>query len=293
MHFNYSPFVCLISVLLYFTTTTVALCSSQLQPISSAPTPQQLAHIYSEDVVISDYWISEKLDGIRARWTGSKLITRSGNTINAPAWYTKDFGEHILDGELWLKRNGFEQTTSIVLRDTPTQDWERVKFMLFDLPAHKGDFTQRLTHLKNLVEASHSPYLFLIPHFKLTNKSELMTKLDTLVAQGAEGLMLHHQHALYENGRSTKLLKLKKHQDAEAKVIGHIPGKGKYQNMLGALLVELENGLQFKIGTGFKDLQRQNPPEIGAIITFKHYGFTAKGVPRFASFMRVRPKSKQ
>jgi DNA ligase-1 len=238
--------------------------------------------------VVKDYWISEKLDGIRARWNGSALMTRNGNIIHAPAWYVKKFPQRILDGELWLARNSFEKAASIVLRDTPSQDWQNIKFMLFDLPKHEGDFGQRYTELQVLTDAVASPYLQVVPQFKLANKSQLMHKLDELVALGAEGLMLHHQAAYYEDGRSANLLKLKKFQDAEARVIAHIAGKGKYTNILGSLLVELDNGLKFKIGSGFSDEQRAEPPPIGAVITFKYYGLTARGIPRFASFLRIK-----
>jgi DNA ligase-1 len=139
-----------------------------------------------------------------------------------------------------------------------------------------------------LADTIASPNVQVIPQFRLTNKSQLMFKLDELVAQGAEGLMLHHQGAYYEDGRNANLLKLKKHQDAEATVIAHNLGKGKYKGLLGSMLVELDNGLQFKIGSGFSDIQRQNPPPIGSIITFKYFGFTAKGIPRVASFLRVK-----
>lgn len=251
--------------------------------------PQQLAQVYQDNIKVKEYWISEKLDGIRARWTGSELITRNGNRIHAPSWFVKGFGNQVLDGELWLARNSFEKTASIVLRDTPTDEWKQIKYMLFDLPQHKGDFTRRLSDLETIVDDSTNPYLFVIPHFKLNTKDQLMAKLHELVAQGAEGLMLHHQRATYQNGRSANLLKLKKHQDSEATVVAHLPGKGKYLGMLGAILVELDSGLQFKIGSGFSDLQRRNPPQIGTTITFKYYGYTAKGIPRFAVFLRVKP----
>lgn len=254
--------------------------------------PQQLARLYQDDIVVKDYWISEKLDGIRARWTGSGLITRNGNTIHAPSWFVKGFPQQTLDGELWLARNHFEKTASIVLRKTPSADWQNIKFMLFDFPEHKGNFTQRLNDLQRLVDVIANPYLQVIPQFKLANQSQLMHRLDELVAQGAEGLMLNRYDAYYQDGRSTNLLKLKKHQDAEATVIAHILGKGKYQNILGSLLVELDNGLQFKIGSGLSDKQRQTPPLIGTVITFKYYGLTAKGIPRFASFLRIKPESK-
>jgi DNA ligase-1 len=257
--------------------------------------PQQLARLYQDKIVLKDYWISEKLDGIRGRWNGSALLTRNGNIINAPAWFVKNFPNQTLDGELWLARNSFEKTASIVLRKTPNQDWHNIRFMLFDLPEHKGTFSQRLTELQLLVDSAASPNLRVIPQFKLANQSQLMLKLDELVAQGAEGLMLNHQAAYYQDGRSASLLKLKKHQDAEARVLAHIPGKGKYKGLMGSILVEqvelgeLDNGIQFKIGTGFSDMQRLEPPSIGTIITFKYYGLTARGIPRFASFLRIKP----
>ncbi|PKG97217.1 DNA ligase [Paraglaciecola sp. MB-3u-78] len=265
--------------------------ANELSPsqTKNATLPQQLASLYQDDIVVQDYWISEKLDGIRARWDGLALITRNANIIYAPAWFVKNFPPQTLDGELWLARNSFEKTASIVLRKTPTVDWKNIKFMLFDLPEHTGTFSQRLTAMQLLIDTVASPYLQVIPQFKLTDQDQLMLKLDELVAQGAEGLMLNHHGGYYQDGRSTNLLKLKKHQDAEARVIAHLPGKGKYQNMLGSLLVELDSGLQFKIGTGFSDIQRQNPPSIGTIITFKYYGLTAREIPRFASFLRVKP----
>jgi DNA ligase-1 len=283
------PFGLLIIVML---ARAFTFCSAnELSPATTTKisAPQQLARLYHDDIVIKDYYVSEKLDGIRGRWNGSALITRSGNIINAPTWFIKNFPQQTMEGELWLARNSFAKTASIILRKTPNEDWRNIKFMLFDLPEHKGTFSQRLSELRLLVDVIASPNLQVIPQFKLANKSELMQKLDELVEQGAEGLMLNHHNAYYQDGRSASLLKLKKHQDAEARVIEHIPGKGKYKNMLGSLLVELDSGLQFKIGSGFSDLQRQEPPQINTVITFKYYGLTARGIPRFASFLRVKP----
>jgi DNA ligase-1 len=280
-------------IIVLFSSVATFCCANKLGPtpnkkISQA---QQLATSYQDDIVVKDYWISEKLDGIRARWNGSALITRNANIIHAPAWFVKNFPPQTLDGELWLARNSFEKTTSIVLRDTPRENWQNIKFMLFDLPEHKGTFTQRLTELYYLADTISSPNVQVIPQFKLENQSQLMDKLNELVAQGAEGLMLHHKAAHYQDGRSEYLLKLKRYQDAEARVIAHLPGKGKYKNMLGSLRVELNSGLQFKIGSGFSDLQRYEPPPIGTIITFKYFGLTARGIPRFASFLRIKPEA--
>jgi DNA ligase-1 len=102
--------------------------------------------------------------------------------------------------------------------------------------------------------------------------------------------MLRKISSRYQAGRSTDLLKLKKHQDAEARVIGYKVGKGKYQGLMGALLVKLESGVEFYIGSGFSDQLRQDPPELGSTITFRYNGLTQNGVPKFARFLRERPE---
>jgi len=58
--------------------------------------------------------------------------------------------------------------------------------------------------------------------------------------------------------------------------------------MLGALLVETSDNIRFRLGTGFTDQQRRDPPPIGSLVTYKDYGRTVNGLPRFASFLRIR-----
>lgn len=123
---------------------------------------------------------------------------------------------------------------------------------------------------------------------KSTGHEKLMASLDEVVLKGGEGLMLRRGGSLPTIGRSDDLLKAKRYQDAEAVIVAHLPGEGKYQGMLGSVRVERPDGRQFHIGTGFSDAERKNPPPVGATITYKHYGFTSTGLPRFASFMRVR-----
>ena len=248
-----------------------------------------LANIYNSNLHLKNYWISEKLDGVRAFWNGKNLISRQGNVFHAPEWFTSVLPEVALDGELWLKRGEFEQVSGLVRRYSPDAiDWQEVKFMVFDLPNHAGVFDERLNRLKAIITETNAPYIQLVEQFKVSSHKVLMKKLDDVVEQGAEGLMLHLASSLYKSGRSNDLLKLKKHFDAEAMVIAHLPGKGKYKGMLGSMLVETPEKIRFKIGSGFSDAQRKNPPAIGSTITYKYFGLTKKGVPRFASFMRVR-----
>lgn len=100
--------------------------------------------------------------------------------------------------------------------------------------------------------------------------------------------MLHRADASYVTGRSPALLKLTPQLDAEARVIAHLPGKGKYAGMLGALRVEMPDGKQFSLGTGFSDRQRRNPPAVGTQVTYRYRELTDRGIPRFAYFLRVR-----
>ncbi len=254
-----------------------------------APPPLLLANVYAEPQDLAAYWVSEKLDGVRAYWNGEQLISRQGNPFQAPAWFTRGFPQTPLDGELWMGRGSFETLSGTVRQLQPDPVlWQKVRFMVFDLPASEQIFDQRLEQLKTLLNSSDSPYIQAVSQFKVTDQAQLTRQLRQVVKQGGEGLMLHRGDSLYRRGRSDTLLKLKTYEDAEAVVIDHLPGKGKYVGMLGALLVETPQGLRFRIGTGFSDAERAAPPPVGSTVTYKYYGKTRFGTPRFASFLRLR-----
>ncbi|MBA6288095.1 DNA ligase [Colwellia sp. MB3u-4] len=249
----------------------------------------QLATKYQQSAVIEDYWVSEKLDGVRGYWTGQKLLTRNGNVLSPPGWFIKHWPNIPMGGELWSGRGQFSQISACVRRKhSDGKCWKKLKLMLFDLPNHSADFTQRILTMKQLIASNSSPYLAMIKQKKLASNMALYDLLDDTVAHNGEGLMLHLASANYQSGRSKNLLKLKIYQDAEALVIAHTLGKGKYQGLLGAVKVKTPEGITFKIGTGFSDQQRQQPPKIGSIITYKYIGKTQRGVPKFASFLRIK-----
>ena len=207
----------------------------------------------------------------------------------APDWFTAQFPSHPLDGELWNGRGRFAELSGVVRKAQPVdEEWRQVRFHVFDLPVPEKVFEQRYGQLKQLVEASGSPYLALVMQRPVASHPELMAELEQVVAAGAEGLMLKRRNSRYQAGRSDDLLKVKTHDDAEATVVGHLQGKGKYKGLMGSLEVELANGRRFRIGTGFSDVERHNPPTVGTVITFRYRGVTATGLPRFASFLRVR-----
>ena len=256
-----------------------------------AKKPIQLAATYRADdnINIAEYFISEKLDGVRARWTGTQLLTRNGNVIHAPVWFTHNWPDVALDGELWTQRSSFESIASIVLSHTPDDRWKTVMMMVFDIPISDVPFASRLSTMESLVRGADSHSLALVPQFTLSSQLLLEARIDEVTAKGGEGLMLHHKAAFYQSGRSNQLLKAKRYSDAEAKVIGYVKGKGKFAGMMGSLIVETPDGMQFKIGTGFSVQQRRFPPPVNCWITYKHFGVTKKGIPRFASFRHIRP----
>lgn len=267
-------------------------CFFPITPAQAAdpePPGLLLANVYHDQIDLEDYWVSEKLDGVRAYWDGRRLISRQGNVFQAPAWFTRNFPATPLDGELWMGRGTFERLSGTVRQQVPDEvAWRQVRYMVFDLPASEGVFDQRLEQLRDLVQVVGSPYLQLVEQFRVESREELLERLSLIVSEGGEGLMLHRGSSLYQATRSDDLLKLKTYEDAEAVVVGHLPGKGKYEGMLGALLVETPEKLRFRLGTGFTDAQRANPPPIGSTVTYKYYGKTRNGIPRFASFLRVR-----
>ncbi len=258
----------------------------------AGPAPAlMLANVYRSGLPLDDYWVSEKYDGLRGYWNGSELLTRGGERIIAPPWFTRGWPETPLDGELWGGRGRFQQTLSTVRQQQPDEAaWRDIRFMVFDLPAHGGTFTERIPALSAAVAAIGQPWVQAVPQHKVPGHAALRQLMETTVRAGGEGLMLHRGASLYAGGRSDDLLKVKPHDDAEARVIAHLPGRGRHQGQMGALLVETPQGKKFRIGSGFTDAQRQDPPAPGTWITYRYRGTNDSGIPRFATFLRIRPE---
>lgn len=238
---------------------------------------------------VAGYLVSEKLDGVRARWDGQRLRTRNGAPIDAPAWFTAGWPAQPMDGELWIARGRFQRVSDVVraLRRNDA-DWRPLRFMAFDLPADGGSFARRSARLRSLVLAADAATLATIAQGQVSDRAALEARLRAVVAAGGEGLVLHRADARYRAGRSDALLKFKPFDDAEARVVGYRPGKGKYAGMVGALLVEDARGRRFALGSGLRDADRARPPRIGSHVTFRYNGLTARGMPRFARYLRVR-----
>ena len=265
--------------------STLPLYATAAEPVAPA---LALAQVYRADIEVSRYWISEKLDGVRAAWDGANLLSRQGHVIHAPEWFTKGLPKAALDGELWIGRGEFERLSGTVRRQQPEdEEWRQVRYRVYDLPGAPGNFTERLARLADIVRQAGTPWLQIVEHFRVADRAALMSRYRDVISQGGEGLMLHLGDAGFVAGRTDVLQKLKPFDDGEARVIGILPGKGKYAGLTGALQLETPDGRRFAVGSGLSDALRREPPPVGTVITYRHSGLTGRGQPRFPRFYRV------
>jgi len=268
--------------------TLLLFCFGLLLTAQANAIKPMLPQVYTDQEDVSGWLMSEKLDGVRGYWDGKQMLSKNGNVFYPPQEFTADLPPFPLEGELWGGRGTFEQTASIVMKQQPHDGWRQLKFAIFDVPQAPGRFTTRLA-LANAWFTTHpSSYAFVIPQIPVQNQTALQQELQKIEQLGGEGLIVRSPDALYASGRSPEILKVKSYQDAEATVVDQLPGKGRNAGRLGALLVALDDGQQFKIGSGFSDAERDSPPPIGTVITFKFYGRYQSGVPKFPSFLRIR-----
>lgn len=258
-----------------------------------------LASSYGPGVDPSGWIVSEKLDGVRAIWTGRELITRSGNVIKAPESLLSLLPSGVcLDGELWIGRGRFQELAGIV-RSARTDEaaWSRVRFALFDAPEASGHYLERLKIVQGVAEGvargitdqvdGSAPRLFALDQSLCSGRRDLEKKFRDIVKAGGEGLILRHPSAPYEGRRSPSLLKLKHLKSDDAVVIGHEPGKGRLEGLLGSLLLRWRDRV-ICLGSGIPSSLRITPPAPGAIVTFSFEGLTSSGLPRSASFLTLR-----
>jgi DNA ligase-1 len=275
-----------------FLACSLAAKGQDITTATSAPEKQApqllLANVWNPSIDPTGWWMSEKYDGLRGYWDGRKLWSRKGNLIHAPDYFLAELPRDVaLDGELWIGYGKFEETASIVRSEKPDDRWKSVHFMVFDAPQAKGTFEERMQFLHATFPEGNR-FVRVVTQERCKGVTQLLAERDRVVRQGGEGLMLRRPASAYEVGRSPTLLKVKPYDDAEATVIAHEPGNGKYAGKLGALRVRTDDGKEFSVGSGFSDAQRESPPPVGTVITYRFRGLTANGMPRFPSFLRIR-----
>jgi len=251
-----------------------------------------LAEKHTEDIDPTGYWMSEKLDGVRAYWDGSNFYSRQGIRYHAPKFFRQDLPQTPLDGELWCGRGLFEKCVSIVKKKDKNvieEDWKYITYLVFDAPSQKAQYEERIKWLQaNIPSEKKTCYAAVVGIKKCTGQAHLDATMKAVLSKGGEGIMLRAARSNYEEGRTKILLKVKAFYDEEAKVIGYRPGEGRNTGVMGALECELPNKVVFHVGTGFSDAQRKKPPKKGDVITFKFQEVSKNGHPRFPVFLRVR-----
>ncbi|MEN0065327.1 MAG: DNA ligase [Myxococcota bacterium] len=233
------------------------------------------------------WWMSEKLDGVRALWDGKRFVSRLGKEFLAPGWFTEALPDQPLDGELFGGRGQFQRTVGVVRRIDRGEAWQELRFLVFDGPKLPGAFEERLEALQGLANP-WPEHLSIVQHVRCESADALTAEMDRIERLGGEGLMLRKPGSAYVAGRSETLLKVKRFLEVEARVIAHVPGAGRHKGRMGALRVELPDGTPFKVGTGFTDAERAAPPPVGVWVTVRYQELTKAGVPRFPSFLRIR-----
>jgi len=243
---------------------------------------------YKEGLHVSGWLMSEKLDGVRAYWDGTKLISRGGKVFKAPFWFIKDFPPFAIDGELWSKRGDFDNISGIVRKQKAHKAWGQLTYNIFEVPNQKGALLARLGILKVYLDKNPNKYIKILKQSTCKDVKHLKSFLKDIEKKGGEGVVIRNPDAPYIAKRTSKALKVKSFQDAECEVVGYNSGKGKYEGFIGSLACKIENDNIVNIGSGLSDKERKNPPKIGSIITFKHQGWTKNHKPRFPVFMRIK-----
>lgn len=270
-------------------TMGLALAGLAVAEEALTPPPLLLAEVFDAHVDPAEFWVSEKFDGVRAYWDGRQLRFRSGRQVPAPDWFIAGLPTEALDGELWLGRQRFDELAAIVRRQPPVDaEWRQVRYLIFELPGAAGDFTARSARIREIVSRTGTPWLAAVEQFHVADRAALMAAFEEVVRGGGEGLMLHRADAPYLTGRNAVLLKLKPWRDAEATVIGHEPGRGRFKGMLGALRVQMPDGKRFRLGGGFSAEVRRRPPPLGAVVSYRYQELSRRGIPRFPVFLRLR-----
>ena len=263
------------------------------------------------------------------------LWSRTGKVIHAPDWWLNHLPDFPLDGELFLGRGKFQSTYSIVAKYTPTKDWDLIDYRIFDSPPYHTFLTPRTIKVRDyefqvengcgypddgvkttwtfemvwgwlqrqqfenevvqLTEQIRLPF----DHFDAVKVMDQF--LDLIVTKGGEGVILRKAVSFWVTQRSHSLLKHKPYHDAEATVLGYKFGEGKYEGMMGSLILKSENDKIFKI-SGFTDVERVIPGAlgpgqevyegnhplfpIGSRVTYKYRELSDDGVPKEPRYFR-------
>lgn len=274
----------------------------------------QTAHSFNQQS-INGWYVSEKLDGMRVRCEGGRLITMLEKELHVPdEWIEQVPNGLILDGELTIPGESRQAMLAVVKDHIPDRaEWRKVRFNVFDIinrEAYRYNYETIAQLRSNVVVPVHQERL---PFKQVDAVERLRTFTADIINRGGEGAIVRDPMARYSVGKQHHILKVKPRQDAEARIVGFKSGQGKYFGMIGSICCKLVDKvpIYFDI-SGLTDEERKfadeagtrwaqaNPSAVvpdsvraeyftrGAIITFKYRGKTRDGVPMEAQYWRPR-----
>jgi len=170
--------------------------------------PILLANVWTDDDDPTGWWMSEKLDGVRAYWDGKQFLSRRNNIYFAPDWFLTGLPNHPLDGEIWFARKEFDRASEIVRSQGTPDRWKDLKYLVFDAPDAKGPFEDRMKFLQDNVGGWKNTFTTIHQHATCEGMDHLFEELERVTALGGEGLMLRKPQSNYERTRSSTLLKV-------------------------------------------------------------------------------------
>lgn len=222
----------------------------------------------------TEFWLTQKLNGVRATYYKGKLYARSGvpfkgleHITNEFAWDNTD--SIVLDGELTLKDKGtlsdneaFRVATGII--NSSDGDKTSICYTVFDmLPTcdfEKGEseatYSTRRQALSGIqmTLGEDSPVNILPVLYHGTDQSKIDEYLEQMVREDKEGLMLNLD-VPYKCKRHSGILKVKRFYTMDLPITAYEEGSGRLAGTLGAFVLEYK-GNEVRVGSGFTDEQR-------------------------------------
>jgi len=244
--------------------------------------------------------LQPKLDGHRAIVTKQKglmiMYSRQGKVINTMDHILSFMAEHMsngefYDGELYIHGMPLQDIGRLIKKWR--EDSVKVRFCIYDYISDEP-YTERIHSLEALWTAMMSkngPPIFMIQGDKVKDIDEAVKKTDWYIAQGFEGGILRTPDTGYEAGfRSSSLLKIKKFDDHEFKILQVIEGKARNVNDTALKVAVFQCVLNNGTDRTFEVLAHGTQEEknyafhhqdefVGKMLTVRHSGWTKDKIP--------------
>ena len=244
-------------------------------------------------------FIQPKLDGLRCDNANGKLTSRNGKPfVSCPHLTQKKVR---LDGELYnhTLKDDFNKIVSLCRKTKPTKaDIEDsaniVEFWAYDLPEHKGVFSDRYKALRAWINLNPNSKIKAVPTFEVFSQADIDKHHERFIEEGFEGSIIRLDLGEYENKRSKQLLKYKDFVDSEFEIVGYEEGEGGRAGTIGKFIMkhDTKEGVTFKSNVKgnfdyLKQVWKNRDSYIGKTATVKHFKRTPDDIPRFPYVIKV------